>query len=62
MALDDRAGDGEAEAGAVGVAGGVLAAAEEGVEDALALRGGDPVAGVGDLDLDSPPARSSPAR
>ena len=51
VGFDDRAGDGEAEAGAVLAAGGV--AAVEGLEDALAVAGRDPLAVVGDLDLDA---------
>src|SRR6201999_2817915 len=53
VGLDDRAGDRQAETGAVTVAGRV--AAVEGVEDALVLARRDALAGVGDLDLD--PAR-----
>src|SRR6201999_4278377 len=49
VGLDDRAGDRQAEAGAVAVAGRV--AAVEGLEDALALARRDALAGVGDLDL-----------
>ena len=50
VGLDDRARDRQAEAGAVLAAGGV--AAVEGLEDALALARRDPLAVVGDLDLD----------
>ena len=57
VGLDDRAGDRQAEAGAVLAAGGV--AAVEGLEDPLAIAGGHPLAAVGDLDLDAPrPARA----
>ena len=51
VGLDDRPGDRQAEAGAVLAAGGV--AAVEGLEDALAVAGRDPLAVVGDLDLDA---------
>src|SRR6202042_2909602 len=49
VGLDYGAGDRQAEAGAVAVAGRV--AAVEGVEDALVLARRDALAGVGDLDL-----------
>src|SRR4051794_39734306 len=48
--LDDRAGDREAEAGAAVAPRRV--GAVEGVEDALAVLGGEAVPGVGDLDFD----------
>src|SRR5687767_15297342 len=50
--LDDGPRDGQPEAGAVGAPRGLAAAAVEGLEDALEVGLADPVAGVGDLDLD----------
>ena len=50
VGLDDRTRDRQAEAGAVLAAGGI--AAVEGLEDPLAVLGRDPLAVVGDLDLD----------
>ena len=59
VGFDDRAGDRQAEAGAVLAARRV--AAVEGLEDALAVAGGDPLAVVGDLDLDPAAGRCAPA-